>query len=133
MRGMVTQYIIALVVFLAIDAVWLITAGRTFYVAEIGGLLRERPNLVVAFGFYLLFIAGLVYFAIAPAGSLQQAVIGGAFFGLVAYATYDLTNLATLKGFTTRVAIIDMLWGTALSATVCAITFWISRKQMGSG
>jgi uncharacterized membrane protein len=131
----VVPYVIALVVFLAVDFVWLSTVGRTVYVAEIGSLLKDKPDLVSAFLFYLLFIAGLVAFVIAPAlaaNSLRHALIFGAFFGLVTYATYDMTNLATLKGYTTRIAIIDMVWGSVLSASVSAVTYSIVTWIRGS-
>jgi uncharacterized membrane protein len=125
MRQYLIHYSIVLAIFLAIDFAWLSTAGRTIYVSEIGSLLRDRPNLAVAFLFYALFALGLLVFVIepaVPAGLSKQVLILGGFFGLVAYATYDLTNLATLKGFTTRIAIIDMVWGTALSAGVTALS-----------
>ncbi len=125
------QYMIAIVVFLGLDAIWLSTAGRTVYYNEIGSILLDRPNLPIAFLFYLIFVAGMVAFVIAPAvaiGSVQQAVVMGAFFGFVAYATYDLTNLATLKGFTVKIAIIDMIWGAFLSASVCGLTTLLVKK-----
>jgi uncharacterized membrane protein len=131
MSSYLWQYMIALVVFLGIDAVWLSTAGRSVYFNEIGNLLLDKPNFVVAFMFYLIFVAGMVAFVITPAvatGSIAHALVMGAFFGLVAYATYDLTNLATLKGFTVKVAIIDMVWGAVLSASVCGLTTFLVRK-----
>jgi uncharacterized membrane protein len=127
-------YIVALLIFLALDAIWLTTMGKPFYAAELGALLREKPDFVSAFGFYLLFIAGLLVFVINPSlasGKLAHAVIFGAFFGLVTYATYDMTNLATIKGFTTRVAVVDMIWGAFLSSTVSALTFLIVRALRG--
>jgi uncharacterized membrane protein len=127
-------YIVALLIFLALDAIWLTTMGKPFYAAELGTLLREKPDFVSAFGFYLLFIAGLVVFVINPSlasGKMAHAVIFGAFFGLVTYATYDMTNLATMKGFTTRVAVVDMIWGAALSSSVSALTFLIVRALRG--
>jgi uncharacterized membrane protein len=127
-------YFVALLIFLALDAIWLTTMGKPFYAAELGALLREKPDFVSAFGFYLLFIAGLVVFVINPSlasGKLAHAVIFGAFFGLVTYATYDMTNLATIKGFTTRVAVVDMIWGAFLSSTVSALTFLIVRALRG--
>ena len=125
MRLYLIHYVIVLAIFLAIDFVWLSTAGRTIYVSEIGGLLRERPNFLVAFLFYALFSLGLLVFVIEPAASLglsTRALLMGGFFGLVAYATYDLTNLATMKGFTSKIALIDMLWGTVLSAGVTGLS-----------
>ncbi|NBR11977.1 MAG: DUF2177 family protein, partial [Alphaproteobacteria bacterium] len=115
----VLLWAIAFALLLIIDMVWLMWLGRGFYVEEIGSLLLEQPNLIAAFAFYALYIAGLVYLVIAPAAeadSVMKAVISGAVFGLVAYATYDLTNLAVMKGFTLKIALIDMVWGMALSA-----------------
>ena len=130
MKQAILQYILVLVVFLAVDAVWLSTAGRTLYVAEIGALLRDKPNLGVAVLFYAIYALGLLVFVVQPAlaqPGLGKALLWGGFFGLVAYATYDMTNLATLKGFTTRIAIIDMVWGTVLSASVSAVAVWLIR------
>ncbi len=121
----VLLWAIAFALLLIIDMVWLMWLGRGFYVDEIGGLLLEQPNLIAAFTFYALYIAGLVYLVIAPAAeadSVMKAVISGAVFGLVAYATYDLTNLAVMKGFTLKIALIDMVWGMALSAAVSGLT-----------
>lgn len=130
MRNMVLQYLVVLGVFLAIDAAWLMTAGRSLYVTEIGSLLRERPNLVVAFLFYALFAFSLLVFVIGPAtatGISAKTLAMAALFGLTAYATYDLTNLATIKGFTTKIAIVDMVWGAFLSTVVTAIALWLIR------
>jgi uncharacterized membrane protein len=127
-------YIVALLIFLALDFIWLTSMGKPFYAAELGSLLREKPDMVQALLFYLLFVAGLVVFVINPAlgaGSVAKAATLGAFFGLVTYATYDMTNLATIKGFTTRVAIVDMIWGASLSATVSTLTFLIVRALRG--
>jgi len=121
----VLLWAIAFVLLLIIDMIWLMWLGRGFYVEEIGGLLLEQPNLIAAFGFYALYIAGLVYLVIAPAAeadSVMKAMISGAVFGLVAYATYDLTNLAVMKGFTLKIALIDMVWGMVLSAAVSGLT-----------
>ncbi len=121
----VLLWAIAFALLLIIDMVWLMWLGRGFYVEEIGSLLLEQPNLIAAFAFYALYIAGLVYLVLAPAAeadSGMKAVISGAVFGLVAYATYDLTNLAVMKGFTLKIALIDMVWGMALSAAVSGLT-----------
>lgn len=130
MRQAVLQYVVVLVVFLAIDAVWLSTAGRTVYVNEIGQLLRDRPNFVVAFVFYALYALGLLVFVVMPhlaTPGVLKAMLYGAFFGLVAYATYDLTNLATLKSFTGKIALIDMTWGAILSGSVAGFSVWLIR------
>ena len=122
-------FVICLVVFLGIDMVWLMGPGRPFYVAEIGGLLRTQPDLPAAIAFYLVYAAGLTFFAIMPgfkASSPMMALGYGAAFGLVAYATYDLTNLAVMNGFTLRIAMIDMAWGAILSG----VTAWLTTKAM---
>jgi uncharacterized membrane protein len=131
MGFVILHYIIVFAIFLAIDAAWLMTAGRTFYVSEIGGLLRPEPNLAVAFAFYALYSLGLLIFVIEPGlnrPGIWPAVVTGGLFGLVAYATYDMTNLATLKGFTWRVAAIDMIWGTVLSASVTFLSLQIIKR-----
>ena len=130
MRQAVLQYVVVLVVFLAIDAVWLSTATRIFYQPEIGQLLKDRPDFVVAFIFYLFYALGLLVFVVHPhlaSPGVAKAMMYGGFFGFVAYATYDLTNLATMKGFTTRIAMIDLAWGTVLSASVSGLSVWLIR------
>ena len=122
-------HVATLVVFLAIDMIWLGWVARGFYRAQMGGLLREDVNWTAALSFYVLFIAGLLVFAVIPAldrGVIRAALAGG-FFGLVAYATYDLTNLATLRGFTARVAAVDMTWGFVLCALTSAAAWKLAR------
>ena len=124
----VALWIAAAVILLIVDMVWLTWLGRGFYVAEIGGLLKERPDMAAAGAFYALYVTGLVVFPLRPAfaaGSVSQALLFGALFGLVAYGTYDLTNLAVLKGFTAKIAIIDMIWGAVLSGVTSALAVWI--------
>jgi uncharacterized membrane protein len=130
MRQAILQYLVVLVVFLAIDATWLSTAGRWIYAPEMGALLKDRPNFAVAFIFYAIFALGLLVFIVAPhvvLPGIGRAILYGAFFGFVAYATYDLTNLSTVNGFTTKIAMIDLAWGTFLSAAVSAISIWLIR------
>jgi uncharacterized membrane protein len=130
LRNAIVLYLSAALVFLPLDALWLGLVARNFYKAEIGPLLLERPNWGVALLFYLLYLAGLVIFAVMPAlatGSWRTALLYGALFGFFAYATYDLTNLATLRGFTWRVALVDLAWGTAASAATAALGFLIAR------
>ena len=124
-------YLIALSVFLAIDMVWLVFIAKNFYAKQIGFLMAKNPNLVAAFIFYLIFIAGLIVFVINPALDKKlwtQALLMGAFFGLVTYATYDLTNLATVKNWPLIITIVDLIWGTVLSATVSVVTYFIAQK-----
>ena len=112
-------YIVTAVVFLGLDAIWLTQVALGMYRRELGGLLLDRPNLVIAGIFYLVFVVGLVVLAINPAlngGSWLTALLMGGVLGLVAYGTYDITNLSTLKGWSVTVTIADLVWGTVLSA-----------------
>ena len=126
-------YAIALPTFLVIDLVWLGLVANTFYQNRLGHLLRADVNWFSAIVFYLLFVVGMVILVVWPAverQSLTRAVLLGALLGLVAYAAYDLTNLATMKGFPIMVAVVDMAWGAILCAAVCSITYsvWIWIK-----
>ncbi len=119
MRSALIAYAATLVVFLALDAVWLGTIALGLYRSRLGELLLERPNMAVAGLFYAVYVAGVVFFAVAPAlqqGSWSSAVLHGAVLGFIAYATYDLTNLATLRGWPSDLALIDLAWGTLLTA-----------------
>ncbi len=124
-------YAIALPVFFAIDMVWLGLVANSFYASQIGFLMKGNINWVAALTFYFLFIIGLVLFVIAPAvekGSWMHALLYGALFGLITYATYDLTNLATLKDWPLLVTVVDMAWGATLGALVSTVTFFIAAK-----
>ena len=121
---LVLVYIVCLVVFLAIDMVWLRLIAKDIYASEMGALIRPDVNLYAAVAFYFLYAAGLTYFAIMPAldgKAVIYALALGAGLGLVAYGTYDLTNLAVLKGFGTKIAMIDLAWGTVVSGVSAAI------------
>ncbi len=124
-------FLIALPVFFVIDMIWLVAVAKKFYQEQIGFLMRPDINWGAAIAFYLLFIAALVAFVISPAVEKQSwvhALIYGAFFGLVTYATYDLTNLATLKNWPLTVTIVDLIWGTVLAASISVITYFIYVK-----
>lgn len=124
-------YLIALPVFLGIDMVWLTLVAKNFYAKQIGYLMAKNPNLFAALIFYIIFIAGLIVFVITPAVDKKmwaQALLAGAFFGLVTYATYDLTNLATVKDWPLIITIVDLIWGMILSAAVSVITYFIALK-----
>ena len=111
-------YIVTAVVFLGLDAIWLTQVALGMYRRELGGLLLDRPNLVIAGIFYLVFVVGLVVLAINPAlngGSWLTALLMGGVLGLVAYGTYDITNLSTLKGWSLSVTLADLAWGTVLT------------------
>jgi len=124
-------YLIALPVFFAIDMLWLGIVAKNFYAKQIGHLMKTDINWVAAIIFYLIFIVGLVVFVITPAvekGSWTHALIFGALFGLVCYATYDLTNLAVAKNWPLLVTIVDLIWGAVLAASVSTITYFIAHK-----
>lgn len=124
-------YFITLIAFLAIDSLWLGLVAPSFYQSQIGFIMAESPNLIAAGLFYLLFIFGMVVFIVEPGvreGTLMKAVARGALFGLVTYATYDLTNLATLEGWPILVTIVDLAWGTFLSAAVTLVSVWVGKR-----
>jgi uncharacterized membrane protein len=124
-------FLIALPVFFVIDMVWLVLVAKKFYQQQIGFLMKPDINWYAAIIFYLLFIAGLVLFVILPAvekHSWVQSLLFGALFGLITYATYDLTNLATMKDWPLLVTIVDLIWGTVLAASISGITYFIAGK-----
>jgi uncharacterized membrane protein len=124
-------YAIALPIFFAIDMVWLGLVAKNFYRDQIGFLMRSDINWAAAIIFYLLFVVGLVVFVIAPAiekNDWKHALLFGALFGLITYATYDLSNLATLKDWPLLVTIVDLAWGAVLAAAVSAATYFIAHQ-----
>ncbi len=124
-------FAIALPVFFAIDMVWLGLISKNFYAKHIGALLKPDVNWVAAILFYLLFIVGLVVFVIMPAFEKQSwihALLFGALFGLVCYATYDLTNLAVAKDWPVIVTVVDLIWGAVLAGSVATVTYVIAEK-----
>lgn len=134
MTKLVIAYLATMVVFFAIDFVWLTTIAQRFYQSQIGPLLLDQFRMGVAFGFYLFYLGGVIFFAVNPAlqaNSLMTAARYGALFGFFCYATYDLTNLATLKGYTVTVAVVDMAWGTLLTGTSALLGTWITMKITG--
>jgi uncharacterized membrane protein len=127
----VKLFLIALPVFFAIDMVWLAVVAKNFYQKQIGFLMKPDINWLAAIIFYLLFITGLIIFVITPAMVKQSwvhALLYGALFGLVTYATYDLTNLATVKDWPLLVTVVDLVWGSVLAASVSVITYLISNR-----
>lgn len=127
----VIAYVSTAVVFLGIDSVWLGIVAPAFYRRHLGDMLLDQPNFVAAGLFYLIYIAGIVYFAIAPAlqnGGWVQAAIAGAVLGFVAYATYDLTNWATLKNWSVTIVIADLAWGTVLTSASATAGYLLTRK-----
>ena len=124
-------YFIALPIFFGLDMVWLGVAAKSFYTKQIGFLMTPKVNWAAAILFYLLFLVGLVVFVIAPAvekESWGRALLFGALFGLTSYATYDLTNLATIKDWPLALSVVDLIWGTVLAGSVSVGTYLIASK-----
>lgn len=126
----ITSYIAGLIAFLLIDFIWLKYIALSFYRDQIGHLMLDKPNLAVAGLFYLFYVAGVVILAVNPAIEKQQwmtALLLGGLLGFVAYGTYDITNLATLKGWPPIVAIVDIIWGTVLTASVATVSYFAAQ------
>ena len=123
MTNFIPAFVASLVAMAVVDGIWLGAVARTFYRRHLGFLMAERPNWTAAVAFYLLYVLGVTVFAVLPgvdASSVGEAAWRGALFGLVAYATYDLTNAATLGGWPNIVTLVDMAWGTVLTAAVAS-------------
>jgi uncharacterized membrane protein len=127
-------YIATLVVFLACDAVWLGRMGEILYKPTLGGILLPAFKPIPALVFYLLYVVGVVVFAIKPAyaaGAWSTALVNGALFGFFAYATYDLSNMATLRNWTLQLTLTDMAWGTVVTGASAAIGYAVSNTLPG--
>jgi len=126
----VRAYIAALIAFLVADGIWLGFVALEFYREQLGVLLRDPPNMAAAGLFYLAYIAGVIYMVVRPAlaaNSLKTAALNGAVLGLVAFGTYDMTNLATLAGWPVAVVIVDMLWGAVVTALIASAGYAAAR------
>ncbi len=129
-------YGVTFAAFLALDMVWLGLVARAFYAAQLGFLMATSPNWLAAAIFYLLFIAGILVFVVLPGlekNSLPKTLLRAALFGFVTYATYDLTNFATVKDWPVLVTVVDLAWGTLLSTAVSTISFWAGRRMRRDG
>ncbi len=125
------NFIITFSVFMTIDLIWIGFIARKFYKAQLGFIMTENVNWTAAVIFYVIFIVGMLYFATYPSletGSAFKALLIGAFFGLITYATYDLTNLATLKNWPLFITIMDILWGMFLCGFTNLISFLIIKR-----
>jgi uncharacterized membrane protein len=134
-KSYIIAYIVTLAVFVAIDSVWLGTMADRLYRPAMGDMLAADFRLVPAVLFYLVYVAGLTFLAIRPglvSGSLGTAVLHGAVLGFTAYATYDLTNQATLKNWSTSLTVADLIWGTFLSAFASGAGQWITSGINGA-
>jgi uncharacterized membrane protein len=129
-KQMLVMYLITLAVFFLIDMVWLGVVAKGFYRRHLGSMLSPNVNWAAAILFYLLFIVGLLVFVIRPAlvgGEPVKALFLGALLGLISYATYDLSNLATLKDWPLVVTIVDLVWGSVLGGAVSFISAVLGR------
>ncbi len=130
MRVPLIAYLATAVVFFTLDFIWISLAAGPVYKAHLGGLMMDKPNLPVAAGFYLLYVIGVIVFAVLPALAAQDwvhALWAGALLGLVSYGAYDLTNQATLIGWSSFVSIVDMAWGTCATAAAATAGYFITR------
>ncbi|MCG6982879.1 MAG: DUF2177 family protein [Deltaproteobacteria bacterium] len=128
---LIQLYIITALFFFAIDILWLGVVAKGFYNRHLGRFFRERVNWAAAFIFYSLYILGILIFALLPGidgGSFARTVILGILYGLFTYATYDLTNLATLKDWPVKIVVVDILWGMVLCGLVSAGGFLVARQ-----
>jgi uncharacterized membrane protein len=126
-------YLATLIAFFVIDMLWLGLVARTFYRKYLGFIMSPNPNWLAAIIFYLLFIVGILVFVVLPgleSGSLQSTLLRAALFGLITYATYDLTNLATVKDWPIIVTVVDLAWGTVLSTAVSYVSY-MAGKWLG--
>lgn len=130
MKTYLVAYAAAAAAFLALDGLWLGFIARDHYRGLMGDLMAPQPNIAAAVAFYALYIVGVVYFAVSPglaSASWTTALVSGAMLGLVAYGTYDLTNLAVIRGFSPTLAFVDLAWGTVLTATAATAGYFAAR------
>lgn len=129
----IKQYIVTMIVFFAIDIAWLGFIAKKLYRESLGYIMADSTNWPAAIIFYSMYIGGILFFVLNPAlekGSMNYAILVGALFGFITYATYDMTNLATLKDWPLKITIIDIIWGTSLNALTAGVSFYII-KMMG--
>ena len=131
MSKAVWAYIGALLAFLVLDGLWLGLLMSSTYKELLGSLMLAQPKWGPAIVFYLLYVLGVVFFVVLPAlarASARRAALAGALFGLVAYGTYDMTNWATLQGWSAQLALMDMAWGGLLTCLASLLGYWTARK-----
>lgn len=133
MPQVIIAYLVTAIIFFVVDFIWLGYLARGFYLDQLGELMAEPIRVGWAAAFYLMYVAGIVWFAIRPAlasGDFKTAALNGAILGFLCYATYDMTNIATLRDWPVRMSLVDMAWGTLLTAAAAtggySLTRWIS-------
>lgn len=128
--SLLRMYGVSFTVFFAIDLIWLGLIAKNLYREHLGYIMSPNVNWAAAIGFYVFYIAGLIFFALAPAierDSLLYGAFVGAFFGFITYATYDMTNLATLKDWPVFITVVDIIWGTVLCGLTTSVSFIILK------
>lgn len=126
----IIAYLTTAAVFFVLDFIWLGTVARSFYREQLGDLMADPINIPAAAGFYAMYVVGILIFAVVPAlkaESLGYALLYGALFGFFAYATYDMTNIATIRDWPVKMSIVDMVWGTALTGFSAAAGYLLTR------
>ena len=134
MKQNIISYILTLIIFLVIDAVWLGFVATDFYFSQLGDLMTDNVRYGVALAFYCLYCVGVMIFAVKPALDKKEwkhAALYGALFGLFCYATYDLTNVATIRDWPVMMSMVDIVWGTWLTGTTATLGYFASRKVLG--
>lgn len=134
MKANLIAYGFTALAFLVLDGIWLGLVARGFYKDQMGDLMSPNPSIAAATAFYLIFVFGLVWFSVSPAlasESWTTALVNGAVLGFVGYATYDLTNLAVMRGYPSTLAVVDLAWGTVLSAVAATVAFFATRAVTG--
>jgi uncharacterized membrane protein len=129
-KSVIFSYLITFMVFLIVDMLWLVVIAKGIYQKYLGGFITDNVNWTAAIIFYFIYVVGISIFAIYPSvnkGSVYHAIMLGALFGFFKYATYDLTNLATLKGWPLPIVFIDIIWGSVISAIVSFSGFYIVK------
>ncbi|MBS3902835.1 MAG: DUF2177 family protein [Anaplasmataceae bacterium] len=131
MKQFIISYVVAAVVMLGVDAIWLSVMSKKFYATQIGHLMSETPKLGPAAIFYIIYILGLTILVLQPAlqnnFDYPKVLLWGAVFGMVAYATYDLTNQATLRDWPVIVTVVDIIWGTILTGVVSGVAVYVTQ------
>lgn len=133
MLKLLSSYAIATVFFFAIDMLWLGVIAKKLYREKLGFILSDEVNWTAALVFYFIYIAGILFFAVYPAlrdFSWQTALLNGAVLGFLCYATYDLTNMATIAKWPLQIVLIDIVWGTVLTGSVSILTYLADTKWL---
>ena len=131
MTGYLVAYAIATITFLIIDAIWLGIVAKNFYAAQMGDLMAENIRFGIAAAFYLVYTVGIIVFAVKPAieaDNFMLALVYGALFGFLAYGTYDFTNMATIRDWPVLMSVVDIIWGTTITAVTSVVTYLAMQK-----